>query len=68
MELVPPFSVYLGIDGLHLNLNGKKIYVLGYSDAKNHSLLDFDPVYSKETKSYSESITRFLAKHPIKPR
>jgi transposase-like protein len=67
-KLVPLFSGYLGIDELHLNLNGQKIYVLGYSDAKTHAFLDFDIVYGKDAQSYAESITRFLASHPLKAK
>ena len=64
-KLVPPFSGYLGIDEFHLTLQGGKIYVLGYSDAKTHAFLDFDIVEGKDTQSYSDSITHFLAKHPV---
>lgn len=60
-KLIPPFSGYLGIDEFHLTLQGRTIYVLGYSDAKTHAFLDFDIVEGKDTKSYSESITQFLA-------
>jgi len=64
-KLMPPFSGYLGIDELHLKLQGHKIYVLGYSDAKTHSFLDFDIVQGKDAESYSKSITRFLTTHPF---
>jgi len=65
VQLLPPFSGYLGIDELHLTLQGGKIYVLGYSDAKTHAFLDFDIVEGKDTQSYSESITHFLTAHPL---
>jgi len=64
-QLTPPFSGYLGIDEFHLTLQGGKIYVLGYSDAKTHAFLDFDIVEGKDTQSYSESITHFLATHSL---